>query len=424
MKRVYAYTPGCPKARCDTEAVLADLLIHEYEYVGAPEYADLIIVNTCGFIKAARDETCSQIKELKQTNPDARLIAIGCMVEKFQDEITKCGAQPLIGAKQVLLTASKLGVKPSDFPADPSVRLVTTPFPYAYLKIAEGCNRRCAFCIIPQLRGKQVSRPVKDLVEEASRLTNMGYHEIILVAQDVTSYGRDINTNIEALLSELVKIPELYWLRLMYLYPSDISDNLIEFIKNHPRVLPYFDIPFQHVSPSVLKSMKRGSTARYIDNLLPSIKTIVPEAVIRTTLLIGFPGEQDEDVETVLSWINSQPIDFGGVFAFSDERLAPSYHLKPKIHQDVINNRVEKVMRALQAQNIKRLKRFIGQRHLAAIEEKIGKKWYGRLWFQAPEIDGYVVVTGAKSTGFWEVEVTKVRGYVFYARAIRPWQGP
>ncbi len=421
LRRVYAVSLGCPKARVDLEAVLADLLINGWEYVGAPEHADLFLVNTCAFLESARQETLETIRQLHKTFPDTRIISTGCMVEGFKGQIRQGPSEPLAGTKDMMMLASYLGSAGKNHIADSSIRLVTTPIPTAYLKVAEGCNRRCSFCIIPKLRGKQHSRPIDSLQHEAVELVAMGYKEVVLIAQDLTAYGKDIGTDLPTLLKALEEIDGLRWLRMMYLHPAGITEQLLEVVADSQTVLPYFDIPVQHVSEHILRAMRRGTPQRKIQALFARILARVPDAVFRTTLITGFPGETHQDFDLLVDFVRHQPIMLGGVFAYSPEPLSASYNLPDRVAPDIVAKRQQALFRAMQARAKEMLDGFVGKRIEAMINERIGDSWLGRTWFQAPEgIDGNLVARGDRNagTGFWEVEVERIKDYTVYGRLI------
>jgi len=420
-KRVYAVSLGCPKARVDLEVVLADLLTHGWDYVGVPDRADLIVVNTCGFLESAREETRDTIHALRNDFPGIPVVATGCMVEGFRDEIERSGAKAVAGTRDMMLTASRVN-NAAPRRADPSIRLVTTAIPFAYLKIAEGCNRQCSFCIIPKLRGRQHSRAIDSLVKEAENLVSMGFHELVVVAQDLTAYGKDIGTDLTALLRALEGVKGLKWLRMMYLHPAGVTDDLLELVANSKRILPYFDIPLQHVSDQVLRAMRRGTRVSLIRGLFYKIRKRIPSAVFRTTLITGFPGETAAESEELIDFIREQPGMLGGVFGYSAEPLSSSYRLSGRVAPAVIEQRQLAVTRALERRADQMLQGFVGRKIPAVIYERVGNTWKGRAWFQAPEgIDGELVIEGYRgdASGFREVEVKKIRNYTVYARIIR-----
>ena len=412
--RLYAVSLGCPKARTDLESVIADLMIAGWEYVGVPERADLILVNTCGFIDAARQETLNVITDLRQRFPDANVMAMGCMVEGFRDQVAATGANILAGIRDMPKCTSRIAGHKRRI--DPAIRLISTPIPWTYLKIAEGCNRRCSFCIIPKLRGRQRSQTVDALVNQARDLVSMGYREIVLVAQDLTAYGRDIGTDLVTLLKAVSGVEGLHWLRLLYLHPAGVTDELLEVMAQSRVILPYFDIPVQHASDPVLRAMRRGTPQRLIWGILQKVRERIPNSVIRTTFITGFPGETDADFEKLVKFVREQPVDLGGVFDYSAERLSASFSLPNRVDRAVIDERSQRLGSLLHELGNARLQRFVGQRVPAVIYDRIGNHWVGRTWFQAPEIDGDLVVTGKASVGFQEVEITKIRDFRVFAR--------
>ena len=291
--------------------------------------------------------------------------------------------------------------------------------PWAYLKIAEGCNRRCSFCIIPKLRGRQHSQTVDALKNQARDLVAMGYREIVMVAQDLTAYGRDIGTDLVTLLKAMHQVDGMDWLRLLYLHPAGVTEELIDLMAESPVILPYFDIPVQHASGPVLRAMRRGTPQRLVWNILEKVHERVPNSVIRTTLITGFPGETDADFEELVDFAREQPIDLGGVFAYSPERLSASFAFPGRVDPALIDERRQRLGLLLHEKGNARLQRFVGKRVPAVIYDRVGDNWLGRTWFQAPEIDGDLVVTGRATPGFQDVKITKIKDFRVFGRVLR-----
>lgn len=399
---VWAVTLGCPKNRVDTEVMLGDLLSHGYALTSEPGDADVVLVNTCGFLAAARDESLTMLDDVaRRMRPGARLVAAGCMTQRFEAQIRAAvpRADVFVGVHDLLALRGRLGgdgpVSGGAEPTAANPRLVTTPARSAYLKVADGCSRRCAFCIIPRIRGRQRSRPIDDVVAESRALASSGVREAVLVAQDLTHYGTDLPGT--PTLAELVRrladeVPGLDWVRLMYLYPRDIDDALLEVVAGHPRVLKYLDVPVQHGDDRVLATMRRGTTAREMLRLVDRIRKRVPGVVLRTTYLVGHPGETEAAFEALLAFVDATRFEMAGVFPFSPEPGSHAAGLPGQVPIRVrrdraarLENRLSRIAEAQRATQI-------GQAHPALVEVPgtRGRPAEGRFWFQAPEVDGLV----------------------------------
>ncbi len=404
---VCAITLGCPRNRVDTEVMLGDLLSAGYALAADPVDADVVLVNTCGFLKEARDESVSVLREsARSLRPGGRLVATGCMAEAFRREIERAvpEAEVLAGVRDLLALRGRLegravaGIVPVPSAANP--RLVTTAPHVAYLKVSEGCNRQCAFCIIPRIRGRQRSRPIEDVVAEARALAAGGVREIVLVAEDLSHWGADLpgQPGLASLVGRLVDaVPEGTWLRLMYVYPRDLEDGLLDLMAGHPAVLPYLDLPVQHGDDRVLKAMRRGTTSRELLALAGRVRARVPGVVLRTTYLVGFPGEDARAFEALRAFAAEARFDLAGVFAFSPEPGARAAALPDPVPAPVKRRR-----KALLEDDLSRIAAgirasMVGQVHEAVLEEPARGGAVGRLWFQAPEVDGVVRVRGVRA---------------------------
>lgn len=398
---VWAVTLGCPKNRVDTEVMLGDLLSHGYALTSEPEDADVVLVNTCGFLAAARDESLAVLDDVAgRMRPGARLVAAGCMTQQFRDRIREAvpRADVFVGVHDLLALRGRLeggAATPSPEPTAANPRLVTTPARSAYLKIADGCSRRCAFCIIPRIRGRQRSRPVDDVLAEARALAASGVREAVLVAQDLTHYGTDLPGT--PTLADLVRrladdAPGLDWIRLMYLYPRHLDDALLDLMAGHPRVLKYLDIPVQHGDDRVLKAMRRGTTARDLLRLVARIRARVPGVVLRTTYLVGHPGETDDAFEALVAFAQEARFEMAGVFPFSPEPGSHAAGLDGQVPVRVRRARATRLEAVLSGIAADQRAAQVGQVHDALVEEPggRGRPTVGRFWFQAPEVDGVV----------------------------------
>lgn len=398
-RKVFAISLGCPKNRVDTEGMLGLLLQAGNALVTDPREADVVLVNTCAFLEEARNESLETIRALaKRMKRDATMVVAGCMVPEFQEEVRKVCKDALLVKPSEIHKVSEFLLK--DKPCEDIFlpRLLTTNPGTAYLKVADGCSRRCSFCIIPSLRGRQKSIPVALLVEEARRLVATGAKEIVLVAQDLTHYGKDLDSKEDlALLVERLSAPDvgIHWLRLMYLYPKDIPEKLLDVVAERKNVLRYFDIPVQHGDDSVLKAMRRGTTKASLKDLLSTIRRRCPDAWLRTTFMVGFPNETEEAFKNLLQFAKEAEFDAAGVFVFSKEPLAYASRMDCQVGASVARQRKRKLESFLARIAQSKRRKLLGEVHEALIEEvdKDGMG-IGRLWFQAPEVDGKVIVKG------------------------------
>jgi ribosomal protein S12 methylthiotransferase len=397
QKKVFAISLGCPKNRVDTEGMLGILLQGGYALIDEPREADIVLVNTCAFIEDARMESLDTIKGLlKRMRHDATLVVAGCMVPEFEEEVRKVFRDALLIRPSEAGRISEFTLKGDVVESAFMPRLLTTEAGSAYLKVSEGCSRRCSFCIIPKLRGRQKSIPVAHITEEAKRLVATGAKEIVLVAQDLTHYGKDLPVKedlaglVESLSASDVGI---HWLRLMYLYPKDIPEKLFDLVKERKNILPYFDIPVQHGDDSVLRAMRRGTTVGMLRELLAMVRRKTKGAWLRTTFMVGFPNETEEAFQNLLRFAKEAKFDAAGVFVFSREPLAYASKMDGQVRSGVARKRKKRLEALLgKIAQSKRLG-LLGSVHEALIEGA-GKdgSGYGRFWFQAPEVDGGVVV--------------------------------
>jgi len=379
---------GCSKNLVDTEILLGKLKHAGVEFANDPKKADTIIINTCGFINPAKEEAIDYILEYAGNK---KVIVMGCLVERYKQELIKeiPEVSAYFGTESWDEILEFLGLEKEG----ETKRLLTTPRSYAYLKISEGCNRLCSFCAIPQIRGKYRSRSMEDVIQEAKWIAQQGIKEICVVSQDTTYYGRDLygKNAIIKLLEELEKIEGINWIRLLYLYPTDVSDDLINYIAKSSKVLPYFDIPFQHVSSKILKSMRRGYDKNFVEKLIDKILHTIPDAVIRTSFIVGYPEESPEDFQELLEFVERGYFYWVGVFSYSAEEGTPAEQLVDKVSDEEKEKR-KSIIYELQNQIIQRKnKELLGKRFKMLVDgydEDLGIVPVGRLWFQAPEVDG------------------------------------
>jgi ribosomal protein S12 methylthiotransferase len=414
--RVHFVSLGCPKNRVDAEHMLGLVQGTGHEIVESPEDADTIVVNTCAFIGEAKEESIETILQMGEVKGEtgAKLVVAGCLAQRYVSELeeslpevdhfigTSDYAQitrvlapeaqsdfvPLTSLKKNMVTGDLQYVAGCDLP-----RVNSMPRYTAYLKIAEGCDNTCAFCIIPALRGKQRSRSIDDLVREAERLADEGVVELNLVAQDLTGYGHDLpgKPKLHQLLEALTAVEGIRWVRCMYAYPRTLTDELMHVMDTGRNTLPYLDIPVQHGSDKMLRRMKRGRDQARIKELLLSFREKVRHAVLRSTVIVGFPGEDDADFDLLVDFAEAVKFERLGVFKYSDEEGTAAFDLDGKLDAKTKRSRYDKLMRRQRKIHKAKLKELIGTVHEAIVEGQSDEHEYlvvGRLWSQAPEIDG------------------------------------
>ncbi len=422
---------GCPKNQVDGEALLAKLVHAGYQIVNEIENSDVMIVNTCGFIEDAKREAIDAILEVAQYKEAGLISAIvvtGCLAERYQDEILKempeVDAVIGIGANSDIVKVcdkALCGIKTSNYPNKcylplDDERVLSTPPHWAYLKIAEGCDNRCAYCAIPGIRGSFRSRTIESVVDEAKNLVNRGVKEIILVAQDTTKYGQDLYSkySLDKLLKELVKIDGLEWIRLFYCYPQRITDSLIDVIAKEDKVCKYIDIPLQHSDATVLKNMNRVGNGNDYRVLLNKMRKAIPGLALRTTFMVGFPGETDEQFENLCDFVKDMKFDKMGCFTFSPEEDTPAFDMENQIDEDVKKRRQEVLMNAqffiTEASNKSR----VGNVYKVIVDSFADGKYTGRSYMDSPEIDSGIIFTSNKELNvgdFVDVKITDFDGY-------------
>ena len=420
---VYFVSLGCPKNRVDTEVMLADTIGQGHEIVQDPSRAQVIVVNTCGFIGEAKEESVDTILEMARWKTEGvckKLVVTGCLTQRYPKEVADeiPEIDQIFGSGEVRKVARALHLEPVgdderiDVAAEPSYlydaateRVVAGPTHSAYVKIAEGCDRPCAFCIIPKLRGPQRSRRIEDVVAEVERLVARGAREINLVAQDLTKYGDDLvdPPNLAGLLRQVARVSGVHWVRLHYAYPTAVTDELIEVIASEPRVAKYLDVPLQHIDDRVLKLMRRGHTARRAYELVERLRRAVPEIVIRTTFLVGHPGETEASFQALMAFVREAELDRVGVFTFSPEEGTVSATLDEAVAPALAKKRRTALMRLQRGISKRRQERLLGRELEVLVEGESDESEYlleGRWAGQAPEIDGVVYLSdGAANPG-------------------------
>jgi len=432
---------GCSKNLVDTEMAIGLFKNNNFEIVSDVEKAEIIVINTCGFIESAKQEaidTILEMAEYKETAKCKYLIVMGCLVQRYKEELKKA-----IPEVDLFITIDEyndfwnriekfVGVdahidllKNNCTELEYMNRVISTGNKTAYLKIAEGCSNRCTYCAIPYIRGPYVSRPIEDILEEAKRLSNMGIEELIVIAQDTTRYGEDLygKSRLSELLNELCKIDSFKWIRFLYAYPESITDELIQTVKQNDKICNYFDIPIQHISDSVLKRMNRRTTGQKIEELINKIKTEIPDAVLRTSLIVGFPGETEEDFDKLYNFVKKGYFEKLGVFIYSKEDGTPAARLKEQIHHNTKKKRHNKIMSIAKDISNKNLESHIGKTYEVLIENiTFDNKFYiGRSYMDIPETDGTVIIKNAKENllgKFVKCKIIEVNNYDLIAEII------
>ena len=400
---------GCPKNQMDAELMLAKLEAAGFEITAESGLAQVVIVNTCGFIADAKQESIENILEfaqLKKEKQIQKILVTGCLAQRYQqelaDEIPECDAVLGLGANDDIVEVIHrvmAGETVRQFPSRDhwcldGDRLQTTPHFFAYLRIADGCNNRCTYCAIPGIRGNLRSRSMENILDEAKKLVLGGVKELVLVAQDTTVYGQDLygESRLPQLLTELCKIDDLKWIRLLYCYPEHITDELLAVMANEEKVLPYMDIPLQHAAGPVLRRMNRPGDKESLTALIHRIREAVPGITLRTTVMVGFPGETEEDFEQLCEFIEEAKFQRLGCFAFSPEEGTPAYDLPDQIEEEVKYRRRDIVMEQQSRISDAYNEQLVGKTLTVLVEsfDKYAECWFGRTEGDAPDIDGKV----------------------------------
>ncbi|HET9552486.1 MAG TPA: 30S ribosomal protein S12 methylthiotransferase RimO [Anaeromyxobacteraceae bacterium] len=437
--RVYLHTLGCPKNRVDSEVMLGTLTQAGYRLVREPSQAEIIVVNTCGFIESAKVESVDAIVELAEQKREGRckkLVVTGCLVQRHAEELSKelpevdhflgTGAYQDIARVVADAQAARLVVPDPDFVhSAASPRINSLPKQTAYLKIAEGCDNACAFCIIPQLRGPQRSRSVEDLVAEAELLASQGTVELSLVAQDLTAYGQDLpgKTRLVHLLPELCKVEGIRWIRLHYAYPRDFPVSLMEVIAREPKIVKYLDMPLQHSSDRLLRAMKRGRDSAFLRELLKRLRAEIPGLALRTSLIVGLPGETEADFEDLLRFVEEERFERLGVFEYSAEEGTPAATMDAQVPAALKRERFERVMELQRDISHDHQQAMIGRTVEVLVEGRAEETEHllaGRHAQQAPEIDGLTYVNdGVAYPGeIVTLEITDAADYDLVGRVV------
>ena len=397
-------TLGCSKNRVDSERLAASLS-HHYDIVHESEKkSDIVIINTCGFIGDAKEESIDTIleyAELRRAKKIKKLYVIGCLSQRYrkdlQEEIHEVDG--FFGVESVQLIANdilseELGVRSEELGYNHE-RVLSTPSHYAYLKISEGCNRRCAFCAIPLIRGEHVSVSMEDLLKEANLLAQKGVKELILIAQDLTYYGRDIDGqyHIVELVKRLLEIKEFEWIRLHYGYPQGFPDELLDLMNNEPRICNYIDLPLQHISTPILKNMRRGVDKEQTINFVTNARNRVPGIAFRTTFIVGFPGETEEQFKELCDFVKEMKFERAGVFAYSPEEGTPAYEMEDDVPEEVKQERVDTIMAIQQNISLETNEKRVGSVEKVLIDRIEGDYYIGRTQYDSPEVDDEILIS-------------------------------
>ena len=425
---------GCDKNLVDTEMMLGQLYEKGYEFTDDETQADVVVVNTCCFIGDAKEESINTLLEMADLKNEGKLkvlIAAGCLAQRYKEEIQEeipevdsiigtMAIDSIVAAVEESLAGNACNHYRDihDTPVYGKKRVVTTGGHFAYLKIAEGCDKHCTYCIIPKVRGKYRSIPIESLVAEATTLAESGVRELILVAQETTLYGQDLygKKSLPKLLSALGAIPGIYWIRILYCYPEEIDDELIAAIKNEPKVCHYLDIPIQHAADPVLKRMGRRTTKADLVEVIGKLRKEIPDICLRTTLISGFPGETEEDHEEMLDFVDEMEFDRLGVFAYSQEEDTAAAIMDGQIDEEVKEMRRDEIMELQQAIAFEKAEDMVGQILTVMVEGKIADAdaYVARTYRDAPNVDGYLFIntTATLMTGdFVKVMVTDSNEY-------------
>lgn len=421
---------GCSKNLVDTEMMIGLAEKNELEIVNNEKEADIILINTCGFIESAKQEAINTILEMAEYKKNGNckfLIVTGCLVQRYKSELQESIPEVDLfisideynnfGKILQNLISKKINSPVLNY----EDRYLTTGNATAYLKIAEGCSNRCTYCAIPYIRGPYESRKMEDILEEAARLDKKGIKEIIVIAQDTTKYGIDIygKPMLAELLKKLCEFNSFKWIRFLYAYPESVTEELIQTVKNNDKICKYFDIPIQHISDTVLKRMNRKSTGEEIEKLIEKIKKEIPEVVLRTSLIVGFPGETEEDFNKLYNFVEKTKFNKLGVFEYSKEDGTPAEKLKEQISAKTKNKRWNKIMSLQQTISEEKLKQYIGQEVEVLVEKITDKYIIGRTRMDVPEMDGLVYIKNTSNVNIGEIinsVITSVKEYDLIGR--------
>ncbi|WP_299251404.1 30S ribosomal protein S12 methylthiotransferase RimO [uncultured Lacinutrix sp.] len=424
--KINVITLGCSKNVYDSEVLMGQLKASGKDVVHEEE-GNIVVINTCGFINNAKEESVNTILEYMQKKEDGdvdKVFVTGCLSERYKPDLQEQipNVDQYFGTTELPGLLKALG---ADYKHELiGERLTTTPKNYAYLKIAEGCDRPCSFCAIPLMRGKHKSTPIENLVIEAEKLAANGVKELILIAQDLTYYGLDIykKRNLAELLENLVKVEGIEWIRLHYAFPTGFPMDVLDIMNREPKICNYLDIPLQHISDSILKSMRRGTTKEKTTKLLKEFRAAVPDMTIRTTLIVGYPGETQEDFEELREWVREMRFERLGCFTYSHEENTHAFNLVDDVPQEVKQDRANEIMEIQSQISWELNQEKIGQEFKVIIDRKEGEYFIGRTEFDSPDVDNEVLInattTYLKTGEYTTVKVTEAADFDLYAEPI------
>ncbi|MCL2028710.1 MAG: 30S ribosomal protein S12 methylthiotransferase RimO [Bacteroidales bacterium] len=422
MATIRLISLGCSKNTVDSEVIIGNLQQAEHEILDehSPKNPQVVIINTCGFIGDAKEESIKyilQAEHLRNKHRTEKLIVMGCLVQRHQDELAhefpSVDAWFGVHQRDELLAMLSENFEKTDV----HTRVLSTPEHYAYLKIAEGCDRSCSFCAIPLIRGKHISRTIEDLVEEATILANKGVREIILISQDVTYYGVDLygSKKIAELTQKISEVDGIEWVRLNYLYPHQFPMDLLTVMAENPKVCEYIDIPFQHISTRILQSMKRVSTKEETYHLIKTIREKLPNAALRTTLIVGYPGETEEEFEELKTFVNDIKFDRLGVFKYSAEEGTPAFALSDDVSDEVKQERMDEIMEIQHDISLEKNEAKVGKKLRVITDRYEAEYVVGRTMQDSPEVDNEVLILDENEDlelgKFYDVEITEANAF-------------
>ena len=425
-KKINIVTLGCSKNVYDSEVLMGQLEANGKKVVHE-EKGDIVVINTCGFIDNAKEESINTILEyvdLKNQGIVEKVFVTGCLSERYKPDLIReiPDVDQYFGTRDLPILLKHLG---ADYKHElVGERLTTTPKHYAYLKISEGCDRPCSFCAIPLMRGNHISTPIEKLVIETQKLAKKGVKELILIAQDLTFYGLDIYKKraLGELLQELIKVEGIEWIRLHYAFPTGFPEDVLDIIRTEPKICNYIDIPLQHINTELLKAMKRGTTFEKTNALLDKFREKVPDMAIRTTLIVGFPGETEEKFEELKQWVRDQRFDRLGCFTYSHEENTTAYVLEDNIPAEVKQDRVEQIMEIQQQISWEKNQEKIGKTFKCIFDRKEGDYFVGRTEYDSPDVDNTVLVPAKDvyiSIGeFADVKITSAEDFDLYGELV------
>jgi ribosomal protein S12 methylthiotransferase len=427
QNKINVITMGCSKNLYDSEVLMGQLKANDKNVVHEEE-GNIVVVNTCGFIDNAKEESVNTILEQiqkKETGDIDQLFVTGCLSERYKPDLEKEMPQvdAYFGTTDLPQLLKALG---SDYKHELlGERHTTTPKNYAYFKVSEGCDRPCSFCAIPLMRGKHRSTPIEELVQRAEKLAQNGVKELLLIAQDLTYYGLDLfkERRLADLLRALAKVSGIQWIRMHYAFPTGFPMEVIEVMKNEPKICNYLDIPLQHISDPILKSMRRGTTQKKTTDLIENIRTILPEIALRTTLIVGYPGETEADFDTLKQWVKAMRFERLGCFTYSHEENTHAHQLEDNVPQEVKQERANEIMKIQSEISWEQNQKKLGKIYRCVIDRKQGEHFVGRTEIDSPDVDNEVLIDAKKYYlklgDFADVEITDATDFDLYGFPIK-----